>query len=312
MIPASALARTDTNGFLFYEDPVGLSIERPGTRRYSINNSPSKALQEIVNEKKKVLVSLGVGPYHFWHESIGAMLVAIREYGAELVVLDNSVNLGKNEHYYPYLLNLLDKNKISYIEIFPSISEYIINNLIIYDLDVFIAHGWSDLVYDFTKVVDNNAPTRKAYLSRNGRGLEFSNLSNGLSFNHDIRILDENVLEDYLSSRGYDVVVPEEIGTYKDQIEYFNSVKVICSVSGSGLANSIFMPPGGKVIEIATSLILPLNNDVGQAMNDGVESLQYYYDLISFEKRHVHVRLPNHSRLSSGIIDKIEGLNINV
>lgn len=312
MIPASALARTDVDGFFFFKDPINISLSQAGTRRYAFRTTQTLDDKSVVDSRLKALISVGVGPYHFWHESVGQMLDLVRRKGVSLVLLDNSARLGPAEEYYQFLIRLLDKNKIDYLEIFLSDQSRVFNNIYVADISNVVVSNWSNQVYDFTKLVDHGSSKKKVYLSRAGRGVSFTNINPGLYFNHDVRIIDEPVLEEFLVSKGYEVVVPEELGSYEDQVKYFNTVGTMCSVSGSALANSIFMPPGGRVLEIVTSLILPLNKDIEKRMDDGLESLQYYYDLISYEKGHIHIRIPNSTRMSSDIIEVMEDSIINV
>lgn len=64
------------------------------------------------------------------------------------------------------------------------------------------------------------------------------------------RIANELPLSDSLRGIGFQVVYAEEL-SFREQVELFSDAKVVVSVHGAGLSNSVFMRPGGTVIEIA-------------------------------------------------------------
>ena len=109
-------------------------------------------------------------------------------------------------------------------------------------------------------------PFRRVYLSRVHLAKEKSEtypiFQGGENrFNSDIRMENEDVLVDYFKSKGYEVIVPEQdFKTFEDQVRYFNEVKVLVSVSGSGLANQIFMQEGTYVIDLGAELVFPSNS----------------------------------------------------
>lgn len=106
-------------------------------------------------------------------------------------------------------------------------------------------------------------PSKKVYLSRKHlalqRGATHPMRRGGENrFDSDIRMFNEELLEDYFKSIGYEVVVPEkDFKTFEEQVKYFNDVKALVSVSGSGLTNSIFMQEGTYVIDIGAELLFP-------------------------------------------------------
>lgn len=62
---------------------------------------------------------------------------------------------------------------------------------------------------------------------------------------------EEHLLEDFLRERGFDVVYLEEM-SLADQVSCLNGAELVVSPHGAGLGNTVFMKPGGRVIEIAT------------------------------------------------------------
>jgi len=77
--------------------------------------------------------------------------------------------------------------------------------------------------------------TRRVYLSRKGVRRR--------------RIVNEPDLVDALERRGFDTVQSERLA-FDEQLELFSETSVLVSAHGAGLANQVFMPPGGTVVEI--------------------------------------------------------------
>jgi hypothetical protein len=64
-------------------------------------------------------------------------------------------------------------------------------------------------------------------------------------------VRDEHVLEEALRTRGFTVVYLEEL-TFAEQVASMAGAGVVVAPHGAGLANTVFMPPGGHVIEITS------------------------------------------------------------
>lgn len=103
--------------------------------------------------------------------------------------------------------------------------------------------------YTLTEDEINATPHRKVYLSR-------THLKNVRDY--DLRVHNEEVLEEYFRARGYEVIIPEKtFSSFDDQIRYFNQVRVLAGVTGSGLANGFLMQEHQYVLDIATELGFP-------------------------------------------------------
>lgn len=59
-------------------------------------------------------------------------------------------------------------------------------------------------------------------------------------------------LEDWLRARGFDIVLLEEM-PFADQVACMAEAAVVVGPHGAGLANTVFMPRGGRVVELATT-----------------------------------------------------------
>jgi hypothetical protein len=138
------------------------------------------------------------------------------------------------DFFIKFLLSLkvefefLEKNKFEVIKI---------NNF--YEIEgVFSPIGIRSLSFrvnnHFTK--SNLPPFRKAFVARQKNLVQ--------------RIDNDKTIQDFFVSAGFEIIYPENFKTFTDQINYFSECRVIAGISGSGLANNIFMKPGGSVIEL--------------------------------------------------------------
>ena len=77
--------------------------------------------------------------------------------------------------------------------------------------------------------------SRRVYLSRRGTSMRV--------------MVNERALEKALAARGFRIVRPETLSV-ADQIAAVRGAEVVVGASGAQLANALFLPPGGRVIEI--------------------------------------------------------------
>jgi hypothetical protein len=70
----------------------------------------------------------------------------------------------------------------------------------------------------------------------------------------DRRVFKEEFLDDLFSKLGFEVAYVEELDTYEQQVKMFSGASVIAGVTGAGLNNMTFMPPGSTVIEVSTPI----------------------------------------------------------
>jgi hypothetical protein len=149
------------------------------------------------------------------------------------------------DFFIEYLLKLkfefefLEKDKFETIKI---------NNF--YEIDgvfspVAIKYLSSKIINNFTK---SNLPSfRKVFVARQKPLVQ--------------RIDNDKLIQDFFVSVGFEVIYPENFKTFTDQINYFSECSVIAGISGSGLANNIFMKPGGSVIELLSIFDVPSSEE---------------------------------------------------
>ena len=278
--------------------------------------------ETLISERPKLIIYSEGGLYHFWVNTAAMCLEWVRKNPRGIIVLasphndyneikniNRGVSEGLNSHgKFIYLLKtyLLSMNadlfvfNFRHINVFPIKNFQIMkshhnatNHSLLQNLSVFASNIASD----------KSLPWRKVYLSRSKTiqppitetlGTDLGKIKQVNIFD-DERCSNEQLLEKYLSDLGFEIICPEDFDSMEEQIKYFHTVKTLIAVTGSGLANMLWMKPNGKVIEISVPIIVR-----------GEESLQYLYPELAYGANLQHSHLPNPSRSAEEVIQRIE------
>lgn len=266
----------------------------------------------FLSNRKKVFLTLMNGPYHFFIDSIGPFLEIYKDHPDALFIFDIGNIYEPDDKYFNFFLFALRQKEIDFRIINAKDTKVVADNFII-QKHMDGAHASPNLLYDFFKDFFDNSnqePFRKVYVSRGFMPpRNYDNIVPGTSFNHDNRIDDEKVLEDFLSGLGFDIIRAEtSFNTFKDQLQYFSEVKTLVSLTSGGITNSCFMRPGGTVVEFVTSMVTPMgSSDFIKDGKQGVEeALHHFYTQMSWAKGHNYIGLDNKTRNAESLIKKIK------
>lgn len=102
-------------------------------------------------------------------------------------------------------------------------------------------------------------PMRKLYISREGAGFR--------------KVLNEDEVQKVVTSFGYEIIRYEDM-IFQEQIDITASAISIVSIHGAGLTNTMFMQPGGNVLEFRRDRIY--HNQCYWHLADAL-SLNYFY-----------------------------------
>lgn len=91
----------------------------------------------------------------------------------------------------------------------------------------------------FYRKSEYQAPSKKVYLSR-------SQLNK-----RKRKVLNEVAIEKAFEQAGFDIVHVQTM-TWPEQVDLYSQCAVLAGLEGSGLHNSVFMPPGGTVINLCS------------------------------------------------------------
>jgi hypothetical protein len=252
---------------------------------------------------KTVVLFLNVEMFHFFFNGIGTTITEHKKNKDTMFVfiLKHADDLLKNS-YCRFLKDFLEYHKIKYKIIDTSKVKYIkVTNVFYYIPKGSHPNDYTsnDIFNYFIPFIKNKdvKPFRKIYLSRskvNGHSLKMlfgEKDPNSCLFNNDKRIDNEAELELFLKSNGYEIIMPELIDNFIDQVNLMYEAKELVSLTGSGLMNMIFMQRNQKVVELSTPLVV-----------HGEASLHPFYYEIAYISNHIYTNIP-HNR-STGQVKK--------
>ncbi len=215
------------------------------------------------------------GYYHWITESLPRSLKIITEFPDATIALPSKT-------YAPFVesLNAIGINKIAF---FPDEKNVIVENPIISNCPSRFATTHPECLNNLVQRIRNNLgisassiPSRIVYASRRkARGRKILNEAQLITKLHDFGI-EEICFEDL---------------TFRQQIEVLSETKILIGMHGAGLTNLIFMPTGGKVIEI-----LPKRNSIFDynKMRGSFKHDSCYIRLASAFSIHHHDIICNH------------------
>lgn len=282
----------------------------------------------LESSANKYLITLESPFFHAIHDSITLIFkLASEDPTAVFVLYRPREQAGSAAEVYDYLKEVLSANNISYLLLEPQpndppddAQEYARHTQVI-KVTNYLKVGevinkknpsfsladyrrTSDLLLENLNLKDSNElPYRKVYLSRSHIvPREYITKDGHIGYKDDQRIYDEHVLEQFFSSLGYEIVIPEEkFKTFEEQVRYMSTVSVLASVTSSGLSNNLLMRNGQTVIEISAELVFP------KGPNDTEQTLFNSYTLTSYAKNHSHLLIPS-SRDPNAVIDSFRHL----
>lgn len=144
-------------------------------------------------------------------------------------------------------------------------------------------------------------PYRKVYLSRSHIDRKDHNILIRVpgEIYDDSRMENEKLLEDFFREKGYEIVIPErDFKTFRLQLEYMRSVKVLASITSSGLLNSLFMYDNQYLLEIVAELV----TDGGRH-----QTLVNHYSNYAYIKNHTHLAIQSR-RDPEKVIERLKNL----
>lgn len=290
-----------------------------------------KTLLDLRSPKKKIFISTNVGVYNFFYTIVGSIIRANKSQpDAEFIIDPTQINIGyDNRNFLPMLSRIMEELKASYTVInFHYYEGILTNNFSVIDPGG-ITFSKED-VLDLNRIslklseASESKPIKKVYVSRKNviNNRDFTGFFKpGLPFTRDFRLENEPLLENFLSELGFEIVYGEDFESMEDQIRFFSEVDVLVSITSSGIANSLFMKPGGTILEFATTFGIAQPFGATYVPSDDVrlrkpptppfdaaESLHHLYRDLCYKMDHTYISIPNYTRQAKDICDRITNL----
>jgi len=266
---------------------------------YSPENSNSISFLE--DNKTYVIMDSRSNYHHFFLNLMMPALMVLEEVsheGLHFVLCNLNVRSGE-ENFDNLIIELLQERGISYTEVDNSKFTHInaknfipINGV---DLENGVPLLYNYLLNKYNLVTET--PSKKIYISRKNYP------------NRDIRVDDEEILENYFIEKGFEVVYPQDIPTFKEQFELFNSCSTVAALSGSGLTSLIFMQENQKVIEILTEVMVgyTISYDDTKIIEYGIHE---HYKEMSLLKNHTYLVVLNSEKQAELVKAKLDNIEL--
>ncbi|MFZ9376628.1 MAG: glycosyltransferase 61 family protein [Candidatus Fonsibacter ubiquis] len=263
-----------------------------------------KIISEYLDDRFKIILNYNNAFGHCLHDFLGTLLYEDKnnkKNNRDCLFIIHASNM-YNNNLNKFMINLLKNLNINYEIISLKDDEiFSISNFKYWKTGAMIYEG----ILEIDKVLNNfyskNQATKKVYVSRsamqgqkNDYQLFHENNKEDFMFFDDIRVDNENILEQYFKSLNFEIVYPETFKSFEDQLLYFSEAKTLVGLTGAGLWNGLFMPRGSKIFELTTPLA-----------THGVEYIHNYYKCLGFAKNHKYIAI-NNMRIANDIIDSIE------
>lgn len=298
--------------------PGGAAYIEVGANQQRAVIEPGDKVLNLVSDNKKLVTTMHISFYHFYMDFVGRIVDHLKDDpDTELIIhnpMMNRQSIGGSYVYDAFIDTLIKKGIKYQVHNLNDYSVLNINNVYLLS-NATTAKDYASAVFDFFADQVKNpgiTPHRDIFLSRKHMGNRlYPNSPDWAWANHDNRIDDHDNIENYFRSIGYEVIMPESLDSFENQLNTFYEARTIVSTTSSGLTNAVFMQPGQTVIELVTPLVIHMSNHSNPDENNAEqwtiqEELHHFYAMIAFHKKHKFLMLGNKHRKSDDIIKQIE------
>lgn len=286
------LLKFDNHDIIFYKKTI--VTEKMFKESIGIN---------LCSDSPKVFVRLRPEFFHCMFDTLGIILQEFNNNPDTVFIINEEGSYSPNQKKFSmFIFDFLNKNNIKYKNIkVTDQNTYYLNDFLFFPMYPLLYKNILLIRNALNKTSIEKDKTKKVYLSRRKHDATKSNDSlfngedqNNFTYKNDERIDDVEKIEKYFISLGFEIIFPEDFSSMDEQIQFFNNVTTIASVTSAGLANLIFMPENSKVIELSVPMLV-----------GGVESMHGHYQGMSFALKHKYLAIPN-SRSSDEVVHTIE------
>lgn len=247
---------------------------------YKVNEvdfAKSNNKKEIVNDFKKFFItSFHISFFHFFMQTLSTIIEIIQNFEKPFFIIDCISIVPENKGWLLKNYNRVNKDKIFYINLIINyLEKHNIKYLLLneeYVIKVNNCYFITDLEKSNTSfneinniinsyVLEKNIiPYRKVYISKRITDINSTHKNQSLTSITEknaieLRIINENMLALFLKEHGFEIINSEtDFNSMEEQINYFNTVKTICSVTQAGLVNTLLMQPNSNVIEFISPM----------------------------------------------------------
>lgn len=259
---------------------------------------------DLTSGKPKLVALLKASYYHFLMDDVANIIEALEQYPDHELIIDisevahliSSKN-NSNGFFFEFLFLLKYYDIEHKLVKFKDYDITYIDDFFVIRYGLMSSEKATKIYEYFLPFVPDKTikPYRNVYVSRKIQDEEtfYEVVSKDLAFFYDGKRVDNEVaLEKLFESLGFEIVYPEKFEDLSEQINFFYSVKTLVSLTSSGITSSVFMQPGGTVVELVSPIVAsPIGPD--GKYKDMEKALHNFYKDLAFLKRHVYVAIQN-------------------
>jgi hypothetical protein len=288
-------------------------------------------MESFLSENRKVVIQIHRAYFHMITEVLSIATMEIEKAKLtgeklEIILIGETLQIPKNSVIDPNHITSMLNHIIKQIELaghsavvsrFNGRAPIAINNFSIsrtfHQPTLKNIKAVSQLMTVGIEVDEAKLATRKIYLTRKKTlsnstfratdedyaTLTIEEIRGKYQYKTNNRVDDELAVEKYFTELGFEIICPEDIEEYSDQIRLMKETRVVASLTSAGLTSMIYMEPGGVVIELITPIT------VKNELDEDFSSLHPHYYHLAFEQGLSYVNIP-HDRTAEAIINQIE------
>lgn len=289
----------------------------------------SEPERSYLGDVRKVVIPVHQAYFHIITETLVEVVSAMKEADQrgekiQIILISNSAGVPGNENSDTnHIFNMLDHivkqiegaGHSAVIGAFSNGAHTAINNFEIYQRVRRVSLKSMKSVSEFlSRGVEAGDATRKIYLTRKKtlsnstyrvsneeyESLTLDEIRNKYQYKINSRVDDELAVEEYFAILGFEVVCPEDIKQYEDQIRLMTEARIVVSLTSAGLTSLIYMKPQGAIVELLTPLVTGHREE-----DESSRSIHPHYYNLSQEFGLTYTSI-GHSRSATEIISKIE------
>jgi capsular polysaccharide biosynthesis protein len=258
---------------------------------------------KFLSDKKKFLFYPQQNYYHFLYDFLGQILFIKnneKEDDIEFIIAFEDKHENK-KNMMIFIKDFFEKINLKNYYIVEENKLFSINNYYYVGQQSEPSIAMHNIIYEtllkaYPSVLSN--PEKMVYVSRRLSGQK--------------RIDDCKKLENFFESLGFEIILRDQIldTDIVEEIKYFRDVKVIAGLSGAGLINSMFMQPGGTVIEIAVPQFTPIPRFEKVFPDIHLKARHLFTPPAAFIKNHNYIQIPVNDNSADNAINKLNSLGI--
>jgi hypothetical protein len=270
--------------------------------------------EKLLSDQPKFLLSFRYEFYHTIMDTLSVILWVNRVQPNTLFVIYTDTRYVDSYGLYEPVLDILKTLGIEYLvisdpvdsinKIDPILSISGVRNfsfLADHDIDQGLSLVDRKVAFDVIKGLSSRttkAPYRRVYISRRGAGFVLSD-DTYPGYKDDIRVHNEDRLEEFLLSIGFEIVHPEDFASFQEQIDLMAETSVLMAPTGSGLVNLGLLQNEQIVIELKCELL---------SLEPTDQRLINIYSDLSYVCGHTHIAISNMEKDADAVITRLRHL----